>query len=121
MTTTFDIPMDERTSLTIKVNTKYPDGSPRDITGASIVWNADHNGEQVIEMSTDDATIVLGDPVDGRITYFSFTLLPANTDLPDDAQYGTAVVYTHEARITMSDAKQYLAIRGKMFIMPSQT
>jgi hypothetical protein len=121
MTTTFDIPMDERTSISVKVNTKHPDGSSRDITGASIVWNATHNGEIVITKSTADATIILGDPVDGRITYFTLTLLPANTDLPDTAEYGTAVVYHHEARLTMSDTKQYLGIRGRMLIMPSQT
>ena len=121
MTSQFDIPMDERSSLIVKVNTKHPDGTPRDITGASIVWNAMHNGELVISRSTAATTIALGEPVGGMITYFTFTLFPADTDLPDEVGYGAAIVYTHEARITMSDTEQYLAIRGKMFIMPSQT
>jgi hypothetical protein len=121
MTTTLDVPMDERTSLSIKVNTKHPDKTPRDISGALIVWNVTHNGEIVKTKSTADGTVVLGDPVGGLITYFTVTILPADFDLPTTAEYGTAVVYHHEGRITMTDTNQYLAIRGRMFIMPSQT
>jgi hypothetical protein len=97
MTTTFDIPMDEY-----------------------VEWNATQNGEVKISKNSNDGTIVLGDPVAGRITYFTITLLPDETILESTAEYGTAVVYHHEARITV-DTKEYLAIRGRMFIMPSQT
>jgi hypothetical protein len=118
--TTFDIHIDERASLTVKVNTKKPDGTPRDVTGATIEWNATHNDVEEITKTTEDGTIQYGTPVEGEIRYFAFTFLPDDTVLPDESEYGTPVLYRHEARVYL-DAKEFVAIRGRLFITPSQT
>jgi hypothetical protein len=121
MTTTFDIPMDERTTISVKVNTFKPDGHPRDILDGYVEWNATQNGIVKISKNTDEGTLVMGDVLEsGEIHWFTIPLLPENTVLEADVEYGTAVIYHHEARITL-DAKEYLAIRGRMMIMPSQT
>jgi len=54
-----DIFIDEQTSLRVTVNTIFPDGTPRDITEAEIVWVASLNGEQKMRKDTDTMQIML--------------------------------------------------------------
>lgn len=121
MTNTVDINIDERASLLVNVNLITPTGVKRDITGCSITWNATFNGDVLIGPKTIGAGIILGTPDDDDvISYFTLTFLPADTPLPDTKTYGVAMIYDHEARLTLS-SNQYIGIRGRMFIMPSQT
>ena len=121
MTNTVDINIDERASLTVNVHLITPLGAPRDISGYSITWNATLNDDVVIGPKAIGAGIILGTPDDDDvISYFTLTFLPADTPLPDTKTYGVAMIYDHEARLTLS-SNQYIGIRGRMFIMPSQT
>jgi hypothetical protein len=122
MTNTVDINIDERATLAVKINLVTPTGVLRDITGYSITWNATFNGDIVIgPKSTDLGNIVLGTPdINDVISSFSITFLPADTPLPDTKTYGVPIIYDHEARLTKA-SNQYIGIRGRMFIMPSQT
>ena len=54
-----DIFMDEQTTIRVNVNTLFPDGTPRDITDADIIWVATFNGEQKIrkDMATMDVML----------------------------------------------------------------
>jgi hypothetical protein len=54
-----DIYIDEQTTLEVNVDTIYPDGSPRDITGGSVTWVASFNGIQQIKKDTDSETVLL--------------------------------------------------------------
>ena len=121
MSNTVDIPIDERASLTVNIHVVTPAGAPRDITGYNITWNATLNGTVMVTKSTAAGNIVLGTPDDNNvISYFTITMLPADTPLPDTKTYGVAMIYNHEAALTNS-SNRYIGIRGRMFIMPSQT
>ena len=119
MSSVVDFDIDERCTLTVIVNTKKPDGTARDITGATIEWEATHNGI-VKSTKTIGAGITLGTPASGLITYFTISILPTDTILDDNAEYGTPVVWFHEARIVLTTS-EFIAIRGRMFVIPSQT
>jgi hypothetical protein len=119
-TTGVDINIDERASLTVNIFLFTPTGDPRDITDYDITWNATLNGDVMITKSTAAGSIVLADPIDGVINEFSMTFLPADTPLPDTKTYGTPMIYYHEGRLTHS-SQAWIGIRGRMFIMPSQT
>lgn len=121
MSNTVDINIDERASLTVNVHLVTPAGAPRDISGYDVTWNATFNGDVAVGPKTVGAGIALGTPdEDDVISYFTITFLPADTPLPDTKTYGVPIIYDHEARLTHS-SNQYIGIRGRMFIMPSQT
>jgi len=107
-------PIDERATLTVTFNVKTPTGTARTITGYTAEWNATHNGEVMITKSTALATLTVG------TSSITFTLLPINTVLPDVTNYGTPVIYYHEARL-INGSNEYVAVRGRLPIMPSQT
>lgn len=115
-----DINIDERASLTVIIHLYTPAGDPRDITGYDVTWNATFNGDIMIPKSTDAGNIILGAPVSGIINTFSLTFLPADTPLPDTKTIGVPIIYEHEGRLTHS-SQSWIGIRGRMFIMPSQT
>ena len=54
-----DIFIDEQTALRVTVNTIFSDGTPRDITDASVVWVATCNGEQKGRKDTATMQIML--------------------------------------------------------------
>ena len=121
MTLIKDFDIDERCSKTITVITRKKNGLLRDITGASVEWNATQNGIEKASKSTALATITLGATVGGIISSFSFTLLPDDTDLADlTTNYGTPVVWYQEGGVTIG-SEEFVAIRGRMFVMPRQT
>lgn len=122
MSSILDFDIDERCSLIVYINTKRPNGIKRDITGASVEWEADHMGLEMVTKSTATATIILSPPDgDGEIVQFSFTLLPDDTDLAAlETTYGVPVVYHHEARVTLA-TQEFIAVRGRMFVWPSET
>jgi hypothetical protein len=55
-----DMMIDEESSVTITVRPVYADGSPVNLTNASITWVADFNGEEKIRKDTAMMTIMVG-------------------------------------------------------------
>jgi hypothetical protein len=115
-----DINIDERASLTVNIHLFTPAGDPRDITDYDITWNATFNGDILIPKSTDAGNITLADPVNGIINTFSISFLPTDTPLPDTKTIGVPIIYDHEGRLTYT-SQSWIGIRGRLFIMPSQT
>ena len=123
---TSDIEMYERTKKTVRVNVTNAAGVPYDITTATeIEWVAYQGSTLKIRKTLGIMTITKGVPGTGGITYFTFPLYPADTELPVTKTIGTPIVWVHESRVTFPPAlfgtAEYVTIAGKMRIMPSIT
>ena len=54
-----DINMDEQSSQFVQVSTTNPDGTPMDLTGATVTWVASFNGVQQIKKDTGTMLVML--------------------------------------------------------------
>ena len=54
-----DIFMDEQASLSVTINTVFPDGTPRDITNGTVTWKASFNGVEKIKKDTSTMLVML--------------------------------------------------------------
>ena len=82
-----------------------------------IDWNLrDHNGDILIAKSTADGSI----SIDSAVGTFHFDLTHDETDFHLEPTIKKPVICRHEARL-MIGSKEYVGMRGKAFVMPSQT
>lgn len=122
-----DFTIREREKRTVTVNVTDGDGVPYDIAAATeIEWVAyDNGGNLKVRKTLGIMTITKGVYGSEGITYFTFPLYPADTELPVTKTIGTPVVWVHEARITfpatLFGAEEFVPLAGKMYITPSLT
>jgi hypothetical protein len=113
-----DLTVDEATDKTIYGFAKYADGEPYNLATATIEWNMrDHNGDILALKSTADGSIIIDVP---ELGMFHFKLSHGETDWDLEPTIKNPIVARHEARIIDGD-KQFVGLRGRVFIMPSQT
>ena len=113
-----DLTIDEATDIKIYGVAKNPDGSPYNLATATIEWNMrDHNGDILALKSTADGSIIIDSP---ELGMFHFSLTHVDTDWDLEPTIKNPVVARHEARV-INGAEQFVGLRGKVFIMPSQT
>jgi hypothetical protein len=113
-----DLTLDEATDIKIYGVAKNPDGSPYNLATATIEWNMrDHNGDILALKSTADGSIIIDSP---ELGMFHFSLTHVDTDFNLEPTIKKPVVARHEARV-IDGAEQFVGLRGRVFIMPSQT
>jgi hypothetical protein len=114
----YDITLDERSDIKVFGVAQKPDGSPYNLNFAEIDWNVRNKaGDILISRSTTDGSIIIDSPENGS---FHFYLSHVDTDFDFEPTIKNPVVLRHEARIKKAGS-EYVGIRGRMFVQPSQT
>jgi hypothetical protein len=113
-TPAIDISMEEGATRSILMSFNKQNGDPFPLTDVTIEWNATCEGIVKITKTTPHALEIIG-PDSGLVR---FDLLPVDTELTEVEDLDTPVIFRHEARITTVDAKEYIGVRGRMFITP---
>jgi hypothetical protein len=113
-----DFNLDERTDLKVYGIAQKSDGSPYPLDGVTIEWNMrDKHGTILVTKSTSDGSIMIEDSASGM---FSFNLTTTDTDFNLEPTYERPAVCRQEARI-IDGSNQFVGLRGRAFIMPTQT
>jgi hypothetical protein len=83
--TSTDLTIDEQSSVDITVYPTYSDGSPVNLTNATITWVASFNGIQQVKKDTDQMTIMIGPAMaqyTGGVYVYPTVAATANPDQP---------------------------------------
>ena len=105
----FEEPFVRGDSKTIKVTVTQPDGSVKDITGASVEWamSPKHSTTSTLSKSTSSGGISITDAGSGK---FEVSLDPSDTESLDGGQY------EHEAEVTDSSGNVTTVLRGTVYL-----
>jgi hypothetical protein len=113
-----DLTLDEATDIKIYGVARNPDGSPYNLATATLEWNMrDHTRAILAHKSTADGSIIIDSP---ELGMFHFSLSHTDTDFDLEPTIKKPVIARHEARV-INGAEQFVGLRGRVFIMPSQT
>ncbi len=106
-----DFDMHAGDDKTLVVSVRDTEGSPVDVTGATVRWRAARSANKTADIikKTGGSGITLSDPTQGEIT---ITLNAADTD----SLKGT---FYHECQVTFASGLLSTVVAGKMTILPA--